>query len=77
MKAYIITLKDHQLSETVSKDCQNQATKFGIDVEVFDAIWGDRYQKHMKKTGLKLGRIKKGKMTLGHYGNFLVTIIFG
>ena len=70
MKAYIITLKDHQLSETVSKDCQNQATKFGIDVEVFDAIWGDRYQKHMKKTGLKLGRIKKGKMTLGHYGNF-------
>jgi GR25 family glycosyltransferase involved in LPS biosynthesis len=70
MKAYIITLKDHQLSETVSKDCQNQATKFGIDVEVFDAIWGDHYQKHMKETGLKLGRVKKGKMTVGHYGNF-------
>jgi GR25 family glycosyltransferase involved in LPS biosynthesis len=70
MKAYIITLKDHELSETVSKDCQTQATKFGIDVEVFDAIWGDHYQKHMKETGLKLGRVKKGKMTLGHYGNF-------
>jgi GR25 family glycosyltransferase involved in LPS biosynthesis len=70
MKAYIITLKDHQLSETVSKDCQIQATKFGIDVEVFDAIWGDHYQKHMEETGLKLGRVKKGKMTLGHYGNF-------
>ena len=70
MKAYIITLKDHQLSETVSKDCQTQATKFGINVEVFDAIWGIHYQKHMTESGLKLGRVKKGKMNLGHYGNF-------
>ena len=46
MKAFIITLKDHQLSESVSKDCQNQAIKFGVDIEIFDAVWGKYYKEH-------------------------------
>jgi hypothetical protein len=70
MKAFIITLKDHQLSESVSKDCQNQAIKFGVNIEIFDAVWGKYYKEHMEQTGLKLGRVKKDKMTIGHYGNF-------
>jgi GR25 family glycosyltransferase involved in LPS biosynthesis len=70
MKSYIITLKGHELSERVSKECVAQAAKFNIDVTVFDAIWGKDYLEHMASTGLKLGRVKKYKMTLGHYGNF-------
>jgi len=43
MKSYIITLKGHELSERVSKECVTQAAKFNIDVTVFDAIWGKDY----------------------------------
>jgi GR25 family glycosyltransferase involved in LPS biosynthesis len=70
MKSYIITLKGHELSERVSKECVTQAAKFNIDVTVFDAIWGKDYLEHLASTGLKLGRVKKSRMDLGHYGNF-------
>ena len=40
MKAKIITLKDNELSERVAKDCIAQAAKFGVSVEIFDAING-------------------------------------
>jgi GR25 family glycosyltransferase involved in LPS biosynthesis len=70
MEAFIITLKGHELSEKVSNDCISQAKKFNIQVKIFDAIWGSEYQEHMNLTGLKIGRVKKNKMNLGHYGNF-------
>ena len=69
MKAFIIRLKGHELSEKVANDCISQAIKFGVSVESFDAIWGKDYLDHMQRTGLKLGDNKK-TMTLGHYGNF-------
>ena len=40
MKAKIITLKNYELSEKVSKECITQAATFGINVEVFDGING-------------------------------------
>lgn len=70
MKAFIITLKGHELSERVSSECVEQAKQHNVNVEIFDAIWGKDYLHHMEVTGLKLGRVKKNKMTLGHFGNF-------
>lgn len=70
MEAFIITLKGHEHSEKVSNDCILQASKFDIQVKIFDAIWGSEYKEHMDLTGLKLGKVKKNKMNLGHYGNF-------
>jgi glycosyl transferase family 25 len=70
MKTYIIVLEKHEFSEKIASECIMQANKFGLDVEIFDAIWGKNYKEHMNLTGLKLGRIKQNKMNLGHYGNF-------
>jgi len=71
MKSFIITMIGHPLSEQLSAECVAQAKKFKIDVAVFEAIWGKDHEYHMSKLGLKLGRVKPGKMSLGHYGNFL------
>lgn len=69
MKSFIITLKNHKLSEKLSDDCVNQAKKFGIRPEIFDAIEGKDWQTHIQNTGLSVGKVKK-KMSAGHFGNF-------
>ena len=70
MKAKIITLKNNELSERVSRDCVEQAAKFGIFVEVFNAINGLEYQKHLDQLNIRpLKKFKKGKP--GVYGCFL------
>lgn len=70
MKAKIITLKNNELSERVAKDCIEQAAKFGISVEIFDAINGLEYQQHLEKLNVRpLKKFKKGKP--GVYGCFL------
>ena len=71
MKSFIITMLGHEMSEQLSAECREQAAKFGINVEIFEAIWGRDYEQHLKKLNIKLGRQKLSKMTLGHYGNFL------
>jgi GR25 family glycosyltransferase involved in LPS biosynthesis len=71
MKSVIITMLGHELSEQLSSECRAQAAKIGIDVEIFEAIWGKDYEEHLKKLKIRLGRQKLSKMTLGHYGNFL------
>jgi GR25 family glycosyltransferase involved in LPS biosynthesis len=71
MKSYIITMLGHELSEQLSAECRQQAAKVGVDVEIFEAIWGRDYEKHLKKLNIRLGKQKLSKMTLGHYGNFL------
>lgn len=71
MKAFIITMIGHELSEKLSLECRTQASKFDVQVEIFPAIWGEEIQKQLDKLELKLGRVKPGKMTPGHYGNFL------
>ena len=70
MKSYIIVLKNHEFSEKLARECIVQANKFGLDVQIFDAIWGQDYKEHMSSTGLVPGRVRKNKMSLGHYGNF-------
>jgi glycosyl transferase family 25 len=70
MKAKIITLKNNELSERVAKDCIEQAAKFGISVEIFDAINGLDYEQHLEKLNVRpLKKFKKGKP--GVYGCFL------
>ena len=71
MKSFIITMLGHEMSEQLSAECREQAAKFGINVEVFEAVWGRDYEQHLKKLNITLGRQKLSKMTLGHYGNFL------
>jgi GR25 family glycosyltransferase involved in LPS biosynthesis len=72
MKSFIITMKGHELSETLSQECQQQAAQHGLDVQIFEAIWGQDYQQHLQTLGIRLSSQQKpGKMTLGHYGNFL------
>jgi len=70
MKAKIITLKNNELSERVAKDCIEQAAKFGVSVEIFDAINGLDYEQHLEKLNVRpLKKFKKGKP--GVYGCFL------
>jgi GR25 family glycosyltransferase involved in LPS biosynthesis len=71
IKSFIITMLGHELSEHLSAQCREQAAKFGIKVEIFEAIWGKDYQHHLAHLNIHLGRQKLSKMTLGHYGNFL------
>ena len=71
MKSFIITMLGHEMSEQLSSECRAQAAKFGINVEIFEAVWGRDYEQHLEKLNIKLGRQKLSKMTLGHYGNFL------
>jgi len=70
MKAKIIILKNNALSERVAKDCIEQAARFGISVEIFNAINGLEYQQHLEKLNIRpLKKFKKGKP--GVYGCFL------
>jgi GR25 family glycosyltransferase involved in LPS biosynthesis len=70
MKAKIIVLKNNSLSERIARDCITQAAKFGISVEVFDAINGLEYKTHLEKLNIK--RLKKFKKDrAGVYGCFL------
>jgi len=71
IKSFIITMLGHELSEQLSAQCREQAAKFGVKVEIFEAIWGKDYQHHLAHLNIHLGRQKLSKMTLGHYGNFL------
>ena len=71
MKSVIITMLGHELSEQLSSECRAQAAKIGVNVEIFEAIWGRDYAEHLEKLNIRLGRQKLSKMTLGHYGNFL------
>jgi GR25 family glycosyltransferase involved in LPS biosynthesis len=72
MKSFIIRLKDHTLSEKLSDDCIEQANKFNIKVEKFDAIFGKDYKSHLKQLNIKIhSLVPKQKMSDGHYGNFL------
>jgi len=70
MRTKIIVLQNHQLSQTVAQDCIEQAAKFGISVEVFDAINGFDADGHLDLLGLRpLGKFKKGRV--GIIGCFL------
>jgi len=70
MKFKIIRLKDNPISEKYAAECVDQAKKFGIDVDYFDAINGIEYQKHLDE--LKIApryKFKKGRV--GVFGCFL------
>lgn len=70
MKFYIIQLNGNVISEKYAGECISQAKKFGYNLEVFDAINGAEYEKHLEI--LKISpkyKFKKGRA--GVYGCFL------
>ena len=70
MQTRIIVLKNNTLSEQVAKDCIEQAAKFGISAEVFDAINGFDSARHIAALDIKpFGKFKKGRV--GIVGCFL------
>lgn len=70
MKFKIIKLKNNEISEKHANECIEQAKKFNIFVEFFDAIQGLEYQKHLDK--LKIyPRYKFKKGRAGVFGCFL------
>jgi len=73
MQTRIIVLKNNKLSQTVARDCIEQAAKFGISAEVFDAINGFDAAGHLELLNIRpLGKFKKGRVgivgcLLSHY----------
>jgi glycosyl transferase family 25 len=70
MKAFIITLKSNQHSYNIARECINQAKKFGIEVDFFDAINGKDFEEHYEKTGIPRPKKKFKKGRLGVLGCF-------
>ena len=54
MQTRIIVLKNNKLSQTVARDCIDQAAKFGLSAEVFDAINGFDAAGHLELLNLRL-----------------------
>lgn len=65
MKTFIIRLKGHDHSETMARECQQQAKKFNIDAQLFDGIYGTTAERHYQVT--KVPRPKK-KLKKGREG---------
>jgi GR25 family glycosyltransferase involved in LPS biosynthesis len=70
MKSFIIRLKNNAISETHARECIEQAAKFGIIVDYFDAIHGSEYLNHLDKLKI-LPKYKFKKNRIGVYGCFL------
>lgn len=62
-RAFIIRLKDNKHSCKMAQECVEQAKKFNVDVEYFDAINGNDAEFHYKQTGVPRPKknLKKGK----------------
>ena len=56
---YVITMIGEGMSEDLSKECIESASKFGIQAEIFPATWGDDVDKHFSEQDLKV--FKKGQ----------------
>jgi glycosyl transferase family 25 len=70
MKAFIIRLKNNPISEKYASLCIDQASKFNINVEYFDAINGFEYQQHLSRLNIyPKYKFKKGRA--GVFGCFL------
>ena len=70
MKSFIIRLKNNEISEVHANECVEQAAKFGVEVEYYDAINGNNYESHLDQ--LKINpryKFKKGRV--GVFGCFL------
>ena len=70
MKAFIIRLKNNPISEKYAELCILQAATFGISVELFDAINGLEYQRHLEDLNI-YPRYKFKKGRAGVFGCFL------
>ena len=70
MKFKIIRLKNNEISERYALDCVNEAKKYNVHVEFFDAINGLNYQHYLNLLELKPKyKFKKGRA--GVFGCFL------
>jgi glycosyl transferase family 25 len=70
MKAFIIRLKDNEISEKHASECVSEAKKYGIDVNYFDAINGNEYATHLENLKI-VAKYKFKKGRVGVLGCFL------
>jgi len=70
MKAFIIRLKGNEISEKHASQCVDEAKKYGIDVNYFDAINGNEYAKHLEDLKI-VAKYKFKKGRVGVLGCFL------
>lgn len=70
MKFKIIRLKGNSISEKHAAECVEQAKKFGIIVDYYDAVNGLEYPKHLEELQIK-PRYKFKKGRAGVFGCFL------
>ena len=56
MKGYVVTLMNLSESIAVANRCIDSGKKFGVDVELFAAVWKDIALDELSKEGLKLGK---------------------
>jgi GR25 family glycosyltransferase involved in LPS biosynthesis len=64
MKTKIITLKNNELSERIAKESIEQAAKFNLSIEYFEAINGFHAEQHLVDLGIR----PKKKMRPGALG---------
>lgn len=53
MKAFIIRVKQNQLSCDIARECVSRAKSFGLDVEYFDGVYGNEGNEVFEKYGVK------------------------
>jgi GR25 family glycosyltransferase involved in LPS biosynthesis len=68
MKSYIIRLQDHEFSSCMAQQCVDQAQKFGLTINLFDAVTGDQAQKIFDQDGIHKYPHKLKRNTAGVQG---------
>ena len=72
MKGYVVTLLNLPESVTVGKRCKESGKQFGVDVELFPAVYKDASLKELEKEGLKLPSWDESYSNVGAVvGNFI------
>ena len=72
MKAYVIRLRDKEISETLADDCIESGKKVGLSIEKFDGVYGqDNIEYFTKFLNVRPWKSKFKKGRLGVKGCFL------
>ena len=56
MKGYVVTLMNLPESVGVAERCKESGKQFGVEVELFPAIWKDDALVELEKEGLKMSK---------------------
>ena len=72
MKGYVVTLMNLPESVAVANRCKDTGKQFGVDVEIFPAVFKDVALEELEKEGLKLSKWDESFSNVGAVvGNFV------